>query len=164
MEVGATVHRSAAPVLSGAAPATAPRRWLKWIGRIAGRRAVQPIEPVPARAREASVDAAVLQPQTPRLFTVAKGAPRRRNLFTGSPAGAADRSPLEWPEPVASPMARDLRFESGSAGRPVQAWTAAAEGSWPALPDAGQTIADAAPAARPLPDFNREQMAGLWRG
>jgi hypothetical protein len=32
------------------------------------------------------------------------------------------------------------------------------------LPDAGQTIADAAPAARPLHDFNREQMAGLWSG
>jgi hypothetical protein len=46
----------------------------------------------------------------------------------------------------------------------VQAWTAATEGCWPALPDTEEMIADAASAARPLHDFHREQMAGLWRG
>jgi hypothetical protein len=163
-DVGVSTHRSAAPLPAAPSATVAPRHWLKWIGRVGGGRALRAVAVAPDRSPQPAVATTAPQAQAERIFTVAKDSLRRRNPYLGDLPERVERSPLDRPQRLPSPTARQLRFESGHAGRPVQAWTAATEGCWPALPDTEEMIADAASAARPLHDFHREQMAGLWRG
>jgi hypothetical protein len=163
-EAGATPHRRAVPAPVGAVSTPAPRRWLDWIGRMASNRAAQPVEPLPARDHELSPGTGAAEQQAERIFALPTAVPQHRSPAAIAVGETNDRTPLDWPEPPPSPSPAALRFETGGAVRPVQSWTPAVQGCWPALPDTGHTIGDAEPAVRPLHDFNREQMAGLWSG
>jgi hypothetical protein len=166
-EIPASHQRSEAPAIRRTAATRAPRRWTSLIGRLLGSHPVRPTAPMSELPQSHLPELSAVAPPAGagRIFALMASGPRRRNPFVNSAHEAAASPVPEWPESRSLLRPIDLhRAAADNAVRPIDNWAVAAEGCWPALPGAEQTIADATPGNRPLHDFNREQMAGLWSG
>lgn len=165
LEYSFSGDRPEAPLLWRAGPGRRARRLEASFARLFDR--VPQLRPEPApdsplADRSPRSGGALVESRANRILALITGGPRRRHSFVGDVAETAPRPALHWPQPAAPSQPIEIHgAPAGLPARSIQTWTAT-DGVWPELPKADLEIADAAPNARALHDFNREQMAGLW--